>query len=63
MVRSEDKTQWNLIIKPKGGLIDLNLKELWAYRDLLFLLVRRDIVTVYKQTLARFFLVYHSSGT
>lgn len=55
MVRSEDKTQWNLIIKPKGGLIDLNLKELWAYRDLLILLVRRDIVTVYKQTLLGFF--------
>jgi lipopolysaccharide transport system permease protein len=55
MVRSEDKTNWNLIIKPKGGLIDLNLKELWAYRDLLFLLVRRDIVTVYKQTLLGFF--------
>ena len=55
MVHSEQKTNWNLVIKPKGGIIDFNLKELWAYRDLLFLLVRRDIVTVYKQTLLGFF--------
>jgi lipopolysaccharide transport system permease protein len=55
MVHSEQKTSWSLVIKPKGGLIDFNLKELWAYRDLLFLLVRRDIVTVYKQTLLGFF--------
>jgi lipopolysaccharide transport system permease protein len=55
MVHSEQKTSWSLVIKPKGGLIDFNLKELWAYRDLLFLLVRRDIITVYKQTLLGFF--------
>ncbi|MFM2285612.1 MAG: hypothetical protein RLZZ543_1109 [Bacteroidota bacterium] len=40
-----------MIIRPSGGLFDLKLKELWAYRDLLYLLVRRDIITVYKQTL------------
>ncbi|MFN5370662.1 MAG: ABC transporter permease [Bacteroidia bacterium] len=55
MVHSEQKTSWSLVIKPKGGLFDFNLKELWASRDLLFLLVRRDIVTVYKQTLLGFF--------
>ena len=43
-------TSWNLILKPKGKLIDFNFKDLWEYRDLLILLVRRDIVTVYKQT-------------
>jgi lipopolysaccharide transport system permease protein len=49
------KSNWSLVIRPRGGLFDLNLKDLWAYRDLLFLLVRRDIVTVYKQTLLGFF--------
>ncbi len=48
-------SSWNLIIKPKGKLFDFNFKELWEYRDLLILLVRRDIVTVYKQTLLGFF--------
>lgn len=42
--------EWLYEIKPKGKLIDLNLKEIWRYRDLLLLFVKRDIVTVYKQT-------------
>lgn len=42
---------WLYEIKPKGKFIDLNLKEIWRYRDLLILFVKRDIVTVYKQTL------------
>jgi lipopolysaccharide transport system permease protein len=46
--RKNDK--WLYEINPKGKLIDLNLKEIWRYRDLLFLFVKRDIVTVYKQT-------------
>jgi lipopolysaccharide transport system permease protein len=37
-------------IRPKRGWFDWNLREVWNYRDLLYLLVRRDIVTVYKQT-------------
>ncbi|ANW96315.1 ABC transporter permease [Wenyingzhuangia fucanilytica] len=41
---------WLYEITPKNGLLDLNLKEVWRYRDLLFLFVKRDIVTVYKQT-------------
>ncbi|QXP61914.1 ABC transporter permease [Olleya sp. HaHaR_3_96] len=32
-------------------MIDLNFKEIWRYRDLLFLFVKRDIITVYKQTI------------
>jgi lipopolysaccharide transport system permease protein len=42
--------EWDLIIKPKSGLLDLRLKEIWKYRDLLRLLVRRDFVSFYKQT-------------
>src|SRR5690606_31092925 len=41
----------SLIIEPKSRLFDINLKEIWRYRDLLFLFVRRDFVAVYKQTI------------
>ncbi|WP_397303637.1 ABC transporter permease [Nonlabens ulvanivorans] len=43
--------EWLYEIKPKGKFIDLNLKEIWDYRDLLVLFVKRDITTVYKQTI------------
>jgi lipopolysaccharide transport system permease protein len=43
--------QWDLVIRPKRHLLDVNLKELWDYRDLLYMFVKRDIVTVYKQTI------------
>ncbi len=42
---------WTLIIKPKSSLFSLNLKEVWRYRDLLEMYIRRDIVTFYKQTI------------
>lgn len=54
--RTEEHSKgWDLIIRPKKGLLDIHLKDIWEYRDLLSLLVRRDIVTVYKQTLLGFF--------
>jgi lipopolysaccharide transport system permease protein len=42
---------WDLVLEPKANLFDLKLKEVWRYRDLLMLLVRRDIVSFYKQTI------------
>jgi lipopolysaccharide transport system permease protein len=42
---------WLFEITPKNKLFSLNIKEVWNYRDLLFLFVKRDIVTVYKQTI------------
>jgi lipopolysaccharide transport system permease protein len=48
--QAEDE-QWDLVIEPKGKLYDLNLKDVWSYRDLLMLLVRRDFVSFYKQTI------------
>ena len=42
---------WTLIIRPKKRLLDLDLKGLWRYRDLWYMYVRRDIVTLYKQTI------------
>lgn len=47
---NENKDNWLFEISPRKGLFDLNLKEIWRYRDLLWLFVKRDIVTVYKQT-------------
>lgn len=38
-------------IKPTSSLFELNLKELWEYRDLIYMYVKRDIVTFYKQTI------------
>lgn len=47
---SYSKEEWLYEITPKNNFFSLNLKEVWRYRDLLFLFVKRDIVTVYKQT-------------
>lgn len=44
-------SDWLYEIKPKTSHFSLNLKEVWQYRDLLMLFVKRDIVTVYKQTI------------
>lgn len=41
---------WTEEIAPKGSLFDLKLKEVWRYRDLIFLFVKRDFVAQYKQT-------------
>jgi len=47
---NSSNTDWLFEITPKNKFFSLNLKEVWQYRDLLFLFVKRDIVTVYKQT-------------
>ena len=43
--------EWLFEIKPKDQFFRLHLKEVWQYRNLLMLFVRRDVVTVYKQTI------------
>lgn len=42
---------WDMILEPQRGLFNLYLGELWRYRDLVLLFVRRDFVSVYKQTI------------
>jgi lipopolysaccharide transport system permease protein len=42
--------QWTAIIGPMRGWFNFSLKELWQYRDLISLFVRRDFVAIYKQT-------------
>lgn len=44
------KQKFQTVIEPKNKLLDLKLKELWAYRDLVMLFVRRTFVAQYKQT-------------
>lgn len=44
------KNKIHEIITPKKHLLDINLKDVWSYKDLLILFVRRDFVSVYKQT-------------
>lgn len=43
-------SDWTTIIKPKDRLLNVNLRELWEYRDLCGLFVKRNITTQYKQT-------------
>jgi len=53
MTEANNRTEetWDLEIKPKTGWLQLNLKEVWRYRDLMLLFVRRDFVAQYKQTI------------
>jgi len=46
----EDEGYWDTEITPRNNLFNLQLKDVWQYRDLLVLLVRRDFVSFYKQT-------------
>ena len=50
MSNSPQTDDWLFEITPKNKFLTLNLKEIWQYRDLLMLFVKRDVVTVYKQT-------------
>lgn len=43
--------EWTLVIRPHTGMLDLHLADLWRYRDLVKMFVRRDFVSLYKQTI------------
>lgn len=49
-MENEEK-QWTTVIKPKTGWFELNLKELFHYMDLIFLFVKRNFTSLYKQTI------------
>jgi lipopolysaccharide transport system permease protein len=51
MKESTSDLEWSEVISPKKGLFDVKLKELWRYRDLIMIFVRRDFVSTYKQTI------------
>ncbi|MFI5295198.1 MAG: ABC transporter permease [Thermodesulfovibrionales bacterium] len=50
MNNTNETQTWTSIIRPVSGWFDIHLSELWRYRDLIMLFVRRDFVAVYKQT-------------
>lgn len=45
-----EEQKFTTVIQPKTGWLDINLKEVWAYRDLVYLFVKRNFVSKYKQT-------------
>lgn len=47
----KEKEHWTEIIEPRSRLLNLRLGELWRYRDLVIMFVRRDFVSNYKQTI------------
>ena len=48
---NQENLPWDLVIEPKTAVFKLNLKQVWRYRDLLWLFVHRDFVSFYKQTI------------
>lgn len=44
------KDSWDVVISSRNSVFEINLKQIWRYRDLLWILVRRDFVAFYKQT-------------
>lgn len=50
MKQNNQPQEWDLVIKGHTSLFDVKYKDLWHYRDLLFLFVKRDFVSFYKQT-------------
>jgi len=46
-----NKNQFDIIIKPKTGLFDIDLKEIWQYKDLIILFVKKSFAIRYKQTI------------
>ena len=53
MLNSEKEVNihWDSEITPRKNLFDINFKELWRYRDLVFLFVKKDFIATYKQTI------------
>lgn len=47
----KEQQQWDIEIAPERGLFHVDLKAVWKYRDLMMLLVKRDFVAFYKQTI------------
>ena len=48
---AEVQEKWTTEIRPKDKLLSVDFKEIWRYRDLMMLFVKRNIITQYKQTI------------
>lgn len=49
--KTNSSESWDLVIKPQSSLLEIPWKDLWRYRDLWRMFVKRDVITVYKQTI------------
>ncbi len=47
----QTQQEWTTVIKPKDKLLSVDFREIWRYRDLMMLFVKRNIITQYKQTI------------
>jgi len=50
-ITNNDAEKWDINITSGHGALQLNTRELWHYRDLLLMFVKKDVITVYKQTI------------
>ena len=46
-----DTEEWDIVIRPRGKVISVDLRSVWAYRDLVWMFFKRDFITFYKQTI------------
>ena len=51
VIMAETQEKWTTEIRPKDSLLSIDFKEIWHYRDLMMLFVKRNIITQYKQTI------------
>ena len=51
VIMAEMEQEWTTEIRPKDSLLSVDFKEIWRYRDLMMLFVKRNIITQYKQTI------------
>ncbi len=51
MAYANSNEEWSVDIQPRKGWLNINFRELWRYRDLIYLLARRNFVSLYKQTI------------
>ena len=50
-IKAHNSENWSKVITPKNKLFSVNLKEVWEYKDLVYMLVKRDFITSFKQTI------------
>ena len=50
-LKKRDGGEWSIVIRPKTGWFDIDLKEIWQYRDLVFMFLKRNFNSSYKQTI------------
>jgi len=51
MATENENREWSTVIRPQYSLFAIDFKEIWRYRDLAFMMIKRDVITYYKQTI------------